>query len=310
MNLLDLATGRWNSTLLDATAPGLAAKLLPPIASHTRVGTIAPYFIERYGFRAGVPVIAFTGDNPSSLVGMGAIAPGTRLISMGTSDTVFAAMDGPRTDPNGYGHVFGNPAGGFMSLICFTNGSLAREEVARRFGFDWGKFAAAIQETPPANGGRLILPYFTAETTPRIAAGVELFGNEDFVAWREPTAAVRAVVEAQALSMRRFSEWIGHPPKQLVLTGGAARNGGILRIVADVFQCPVRTLRVGNASALGGALRAAQAAGTTAWKDLFSAFVALDPDVNVQPDPQARPAYEQLARAFDEKLNARLARNV
>jgi hypothetical protein len=32
--------------------------------------------------------------------------------------------------------------------------------------------------------------------------------------------------------------------------------------------------------------------------------------VNVQPDPQARPAYEQLARAFDEKLNARLARNV
>src|SRR5262245_10088567 len=97
MNLLDLATGRRHTTLLDATAPGLAAKLAPPIASHTRVGTIAPYFIERHGFRPGVPVIAFTGDNPSSLVGMGAIAPGTRLISLGTSDTVFAAMDGPRT---------------------------------------------------------------------------------------------------------------------------------------------------------------------------------------------------------------------
>ena len=59
------------------------------------------------------------------------------------------------------------------------------------------------------------------------------------------------MVETQALSMRRFSEWIGHAPKQLVLTGGAARNAGIQRIVADVFQCPVRTLRVNNASALG-----------------------------------------------------------
>jgi xylulokinase len=309
MNLLDLATARWSAPLLEATAPSLAAKLQPPVASHTRVGPIAPYFVERYGFRAGTPVIAFTGDNPSSLVGMGAISPGTRLISLGTSDTVFAAMDGPRTDPNGYGHVFGNPAGGFMSLICFTNGSLAREEVAKRFGMDWARFTAAIQETPAGNGGRLLFPYFTGETTPRLGAGVELFGNEAFTNWQEPAPTVRAVVETQALSMRRFSEWIGHPPKQLVLTGGASRNAGIQRIIADVFQCPVRTLRVGNASALGGALRAAQAAGGSSWKDLFSAFVALDPDVLVQPDPQTKPAYEILARAFDEKLDLRLSRN-
>jgi xylulokinase len=77
MNLLDLATGRWNTSLLDATAPGLAAKLQAPVASHSRVGSVAPYFVERYGFRPGTPVIAFTGDNPSSLVGMGAISPGT-----------------------------------------------------------------------------------------------------------------------------------------------------------------------------------------------------------------------------------------
>jgi xylulokinase len=309
MNLLDLSTGRWNAGLLEATAPGLAAKLQPPVASHTRVGTIAPYFVERHGFRPGVPVFAFTGDNPSSLVGMGATSPGTRLFSLGTSDTVFAAMDGPRTDPNGYGHVFGNPAGGFMSLICFTNGSLAREAVAKRFGLDWAQFTAAIAETPPGNDNNLLFPYFTAETTPRLPAGVELFGSEAFVAWQQPAQAVRAVVETQALSMRRFSEWIGHAPKQLVLTGGAARNAGIQRIIADVFQCPVRTLRVGNASALGGALRAAQAAGAATWKELYAAFVALDSNVHVQPDPQTKSIYEQLGRSFDEKLAARFSRN-
>lgn len=309
MNLLDLSTGRWSAALLDATAPGLAGKLQAPAASHTRAGAIAPYFVERHGFRAGTAVFAFTGDNPSSLVGMGAIAPGTRLVSLGTSDTVFAAMDGPRTDPNGYGHVFGNPAGGFMSLICFTNGSFAREEVCKRFGMDWPQFTAAIEQTPAGNDQNLLLPYFIAETTPRLRPGVELFGSERFVGWQEPAQAARAVVEAQALSMRRFSEWIGHAPKQLVLTGGASQNAGIQRVVADVFQCPVRTLRVGNASALGGALRAARAAGAASWKELFAAFVSLDADVNVTPNATARAAYETLGRLFDEKLNERLNKN-
>ena len=308
MNLLDLKTARWDPTLLDATAPGLAERLRPAVPSHTPVGSIHRYFVERYGFRAGTPVVAFTGDNPSSLVGMGAIEPGMRLISLGTSDTVFAAMDGPRTDPNGYGHVFGNPAGGFMSLICFTNGSLAREQVAQRFNLDWNAFAAAIAETPAGNRGNLMLPFFTTETTPRLLdPGVELFGSPEFIAWQRPAEAVRAVLEAQALSMRKHSDWIGHAPKQLVLTGGASRNPGIQRVIADVFQTPVRVLQVANASALGGALRAAHSVGNVPWPDLFGAFVALDPKVRVEPDPSTRAAYTALSGAFDDRLGQRLA---
>lgn len=309
MNLLDLQGARWNEQLLAATAPGLAEKLRAPVASHTQVGTIAAYFVERFGFRDGVPIIAFTGDNPSSLVGMGATEPGTRLISLGTSDTVFAAMAAPRTDPNGFGHVFGNPAGGFMSLICFTNGSLARENVAKRFGMDWPEFTRAIlDKTRPGNSGNFMLPYFAPETTPKLLeAGVELHGTSDFMGWRIPEAAARAVVEAQALSMRRYSEWIGHRPERLVLTGGASRNPAIQRVLSDVFQAPVRVLRVANASALGGALRAAHAAGGMRFEELSSAFVALDPEVRMEPDAAAAPIYSELAQRFDAKVNERLA---
>src|SRR6187402_713195 len=102
MNLLELASGSWSSRLLDATAPELADKLPPAIPSQTQGGEIADYFVQRYGFRRGTPVFAFTGDNPSSLVGMGATEAGTAVISMGTSDTVFAAMREPLTDPRGY----------------------------------------------------------------------------------------------------------------------------------------------------------------------------------------------------------------
>ena len=144
MNLLDLGAATWSPALLDATAPGLSAKLRPPVSSATRVGVVDAYFVRKFGFAPGTPVIAFTGDNPSSLIGVGASRPGTAVVSLGTSDTVFAAMAAPRTDPQGFGHVFGNPAGGFMALACFANGSLAREAVAQRFGLSWDAFAEAI----------------------------------------------------------------------------------------------------------------------------------------------------------------------
>lgn len=310
MNLMDLSNCQWSPLLLDATAPGLGSRLAAPVESSTLVGTVCEYFVERYGFSRDVPVVAFTGDNPSSLVGMGAIHPGTLLVSLGTSDTVFAPMDGPRTDPNGFGHVFGNPAGGFMSLICFTNGSLAREAVTHRFGIGWDDFADAIvSRTSPGNDGNLMLPYFTTETTPKLLEpGVELYGSDDFVAWRNVAAASRAVVEAQALAMRRYSNWIGHQPERLVLAGGASQNAGIQRVISDVFQTPVRVLSVSNASGLGGALRAAHAVGGITWDELFESFVALDPRVAVEPDPGTVAAYESLAGAFDEKLEQRLAR--
>ncbi len=306
MNLLELATGQWHRGLLDATAPGLGEKLPAPAPSSTVVGPIAPYFVERYGFSPEAQVVAFTGDNPSSLVGMAGIAPGTRLISLGTSDTVFAAMDGPRTDPRGFGHVFGNPAGGFMSLICFSNGSLAREAVAQRFELDWARFESAIlRETKPGNGGNFMLPFFAPETTPRLAdPKPQLFGSPDFVAWKSPAAAVRAVVEAQALSMHRYSDWIGHVPERLLLTGGASRNAAIRRVIADVFQTPVQVLEVANASALGGALRAAQAVGGHDFDALFARFVKLDRTGAVEPNAAAAPAYAELRERYDEKLRA------
>ncbi len=229
MNLLELATGTWSPMLLDATAPGLGRKLKRPVPGATYAGTVADYFVKRYGFAPNTPVIAFTGDNPSSLVGMGATEPGTAVVSLGTSDTMFAAMPAPRTDPKGYGNVFGNPAGGFMALCCFANGSLAREEVAKRCKLGWDDFARAILEgTQPGNGGNMLLPYFVPEITPRLPAPAERwFGSPDFVAGKDAAAAARAVVEAQALSMRIHSAFIGQPPARILVTGGASKNPGI-----------------------------------------------------------------------------------
>jgi xylulokinase len=298
MNLLDLSALAWSPALLEATAPGLAQRLLPAVASSTPVGTLADYFVEKYGFRAGTQVVAFTGDNPSSLVGMGATEPGTAVVSMGTSDTVFAAMSEPRTDPRGFGHVFGNPAGGFMCLICFANGSLAREKVAARVGLDWPAFEHAIlEQTRPGNGGALLLPYFVPEMTPKLLhPEPRAFGDSQFMSFGDPPRAARAIVEAQALAMQRYSDWIGETPTSILATGGASRNRGILQVVADVFRARVRTLEVGNSSALGGALRAANTLGGVPFSALYECFAAPHPSLGATPNTSFN--YSELRERF------------
>jgi xylulokinase len=305
MNLLDLQSGTWSAELLEATAPGLAEKLRAPVPSATRIGEVAPYFVEKYGFASGTPVIAFTGDNPSSLVGMGATEPGTAVVSLGTSDTVFAAMREPRTDPRGYGHVFGNPAGGFMCLICFANGSLAREEVRAKVGLSWPEFERAIlEQTEPGNTGNFMLPYFVPEMTPKVLTPrVELEGSETFEEFRDAPACARAVVETQVLSMQEHSAWIGETPATVRVTGGASQNRGILQVLADVFGAEICTLTVQNSAALGGALRAAQATLGLPWAELYARFVSPDAGSSVQPGANAKRAYGELRAQFARKMS-------
>ena len=138
MNLMDITTCRWAPDALAATAPSLAAKLPPIVPSWTTVGTLAPYWCQRYGFPPA-RVVAWSGDNPSSLVGLGLVREGRLGISLGTSDTVFGLMRTARPEPSGIGHVFGAPTGGCMGLTCFANGSLARERVRDAYGLDWAR---------------------------------------------------------------------------------------------------------------------------------------------------------------------------
>ena len=203
MNLVNIDSWQWDQDLLDATAPGLLEKLPAVVHGDSVAGDLSSYFVKKYGFSSAVPVTVFTGDNPSSLVGMGASQPGKLVISLGTSDTFFAAMPSVVADPKGCGHVFGNPRGGSMSLQCFVNGSLAREAVKDKFGYDWDQFSEAFSKTPAGNDGKYMLPFFSPETSPRIELPAPVLeGGDAFENWEEADAAMRACVEAQFMNMK------------------------------------------------------------------------------------------------------------
>lgn len=304
MNLLNISTWDWDRDLLEATAPGLFEKLPALRPGESVAGVLDDYFVAKYGLAPKVPVTIFTGDNPSSLVGMGASRVGKVVISLGTSDTFFAAMPGVQADPDGFGHVFGNPSGGAMSLQCFVNGSLAREAVKDRFGYDWDQFAQAFSQTPCGNQGNRMVPFYRPETSPRVRLdGPLLRGSAGFENWQDPDAAVRACVEGQFLNMKRRTGWMELEPEVIYLTGGASRNDAIAQVVADVFQAKVQRLAVSSSVSMGAAMRAACQSMEVQLEKLESDFCR--PVEGSAMVPKASPeVYAEAGRDLDQMIES------
>lgn len=302
MNLVHINTWDWDRDLLDATAPDLRKKLPEVKKGHTIAGNLSDYFTKRYGFSTDVPITIFTGDNPSSLVGMGASQPGKVVVSLGTSDTFFAAMPCAVADPDGCGHVFGNPrnqSGGSMSLQCFVNGSLAREAVKDKLGHDWDQFSQALVNTPCGNHGKRMVPFFSPETSPRIdLARPILKGGEAFESWDEPDAAIRACVEGQFMNMKLRTDWMNLQPEVIYLTGGASQNNAIAQVIADVFQAKVQRLAVRGSVGLGAAMRAASNSLGKNFTELEGVFCQPEPNSILIPQAD-RLVYEAMAQEFD-----------
>ncbi len=305
MNLLNISTWKWDRDLLDATAPDLFERLPTVVAGDTTVGTISTYFCEKFGFSNDASVTVFTGDNPSSLVGMGASQPGKVVISLGTSDTFFAAMPKVVSDPNGYGHVFGNPTQGSMSLQCFVNGSLAREHVKDHFSQDWDQFTQAFKETPLGNNGNVMLPFFSPEISPKADLQAPIMkGTAKFTSWNDANATMRACVEGQFLNMKLQSEWMCLEPDVIYLTGGASKNNAIAQVIADVFQTRVERLKVSGSVALGAAIRSAVTAMGKSLNKLEAEFCLTDPLGGLDPTSDSKDTYTDSTLKFDNLLKS------
>lgn len=69
MNLFNIHDKTWNQVLLNAAGPDLSTKLGDPVPSHSILGNVSSYFVDRWAFNPNCKVVAFTGDNPSSLLG-------------------------------------------------------------------------------------------------------------------------------------------------------------------------------------------------------------------------------------------------
>jgi xylulokinase len=301
MNLMDIRNKVWSMEALKATAPSLKLKLPPLAPSGHAIGKVSNYFAKKFGLNPEALATTWTGDNPASVIGLGLIKPGHVAISLGTSDTFFGTMEKCQTDENGEGHVFGSPTGGYMTLICFKNGSLAREKIRELYGIkNWDDFGKLVASTKPGNDGGILLPWFEAEIVPRVnQPGIHRFDLDA----KNTAANCRAIFEAQMLSMRLHSQWMKVSPEKIFATGGASNDIALLQIMADVMNCRVQRIEISKSAALGAALQAAHgwlvAAGKNPkWEKLAASFSNPIPNSEIRPNKKAAKIYDKLIEKY------------
>jgi xylulokinase len=288
MNLMHIRKLSWDKKMANATAERTIDRL-PELAPTTEIcGTVSHYFSEKYGVNSKAKCTHWTGDNPASLIGMGVIRQGTWVISLGTSYTLFSAIDSPFPDPQGYGHTFGNPIGGYMSLSCFKNGALACVALKKQLDISWQDFEKDLAK-PRTVDSPVSLPFYETEITP-LASSIDQ---------SETTPA--SLVDGQFLNMRLHCQWHGETPETIVVTGGISVSDGICQTLANIFQRPVQRMGTSSSASLGAAIIAAYADHQEI-DSLIEEFCHPMESSTIEPDPAMEPVYRELGAKFTEAL--------
>ncbi|MFM1655123.1 xylulokinase [Brevibacillus sp. B_LB10_24] len=268
--LLDVAARRWSREM--AQSLEIRLEWLPRVyESYEISGRISGIAAQETGLAAGIPVAGGGGDQAAGAVGNGIVKSGIVSGSLGTSGVVFAYTDEIVTDAQGRLHSFCHAVPGkwhVMGVTQAAGGSL--QWFRNQFGALETSVAPFLQKDPyeffseeanlaPAGSeGLLFLPYLMGERTPHLdpAAKGAFVG---ITARHQRQHFIRAVMEGVAYSlldsmglMRELGIEISH----LRASGGGARSRVWRQIMADIFNCEVRTVEANEGPAFGAALLA------------------------------------------------------
>jgi len=188
---------------------------------------------------------------------------GDIAVSLGTSSTCFGPLINPVPSAD-EGNLMCNPvdANGYMGMICYKNGALAREHIRdKHANKSWQTFSEYLKQIPPGNNGMIAFYFEEDEIIPPLKGNYYFDENDKPTnAWEDGKVHVRGIVESQALSMYVHSQNIGlKVTHSILVTGGSSKNTEILQVWSDVFGVPVHTAAQPNAAAVGAAYRALHA---------------------------------------------------
>jgi xylulokinase len=284
--LFDVGGRTWSGDVLDTLE--VPREWLPPaLESPTPSGTTSE----------GVPVAAGAGDQAAGAVGVGAVAPGSISIVLGTSGVVFATLPAYAADDEARVHAFCHALPGTwhaMGVMLSAAGSLAWLHAAVGRDEPLERLLAEAEAWEPGAEGLTFLPYLAGERTPH--ADPDARGAFVGLSLRHDRGAlVRAVLEGVAYGLRdslALLRDLGVRAEVGRISGGGARSDLWLRIVASVLGLPLERTAVAEGAAYGAARLGGVAAGT-----FGSVEEATGRCVHVRETVEPDPAW---ALAYDE----------
>ncbi len=313
MQLLDIANRAWSDEILHLL--DIDKSLLGHVYESCAVtGKLTNDVAESLGLCAGTIVVGGAGDNAAAAVGTGVVRDGRAFTTIGTSGVVFAHMSKMAVDPKGRvhtccaavpnsWHVMGVTQGAGLSLKWFRDNFCgAEKETAQNMGVDPYYLMDMEAAKVPIGANRLLyLPYLMGERTPHLdpnARGV-FFGLSAMHTKRD---MLRAVMEGVTYSLRDCVEVFREMDiavDDMMACGGGGSSALWRSMLADLYNCPVKTVTSKEGPALGVAILALVGAGVyTTVPEAVDAIVK----VNKTQEPIAEnvPQYETFYALYRE----------
>ena len=260
---LDVAARDWSDAALAAT--GLSRANMPRLVEGTApAGTLLPALSARWGMRRPPILAGGAGDNAAGAVGLGAIAPGSAFLSLGTSGVLFATTPRFAPAPQSAVHAFCHavPATWHQMGVTLSAGaSLA-----------WWSGVAGRSEAellaglaPPRRpAGATFLPYLSGERTPHNDAAI----RGAFLGLSHDTDTpdlTQAVLEGVAFSFRDALDALAEAGTRITeadVIGGGSRSAVWVGILASALGITLHRLADGEHGGAFGAARLARLAST------------------------------------------------
>ena len=295
---LDVANRCWSAPLLAAS--GLDERRMPRLYEGSEItGLLRADVAERWGMPA-VPVAAGGSDNAAGAVGVGVVADGDAVLSLGTSGVIFVSTADFRPNPARAVHAFCHALPDMWhQMAVHLSAAACIDWVARITGASGAAELFARAETAgPASGPELFLPYLSGERTPHNDAGVRgafLRLDHDTDAPRLAQAVLEGVAFALADGLDVLRE-AGTTVERLSVIGGGARSGYWGRVLAAAMNVELVYLQGGE---VGPALGAARLAQLAVDGGSIAAVCAAPPIARTQsPDPALVDALAGKLAAF------------
>lgn len=313
MQLLDVANRKWSSEVCSAL--GIDMDMLATVYESCEVtGKVTAKAAELTGLNEGTIVVGGAGDNAAAAIGTGVAEDGKAFTTIGTSGVVFAHTSSIAIDPKGRvhtccaavpgaWHVMGVTQGAGLSLKWFRdNFCEAEKETAKYMGVDEYFLMDKEAMTVPVGAERLLyLPYLMGERTPHLdpnARGM-FFGLS---AMHTKKHMLRAVLEGVSYSLRDCVEVFREMNinvADMMACGGGGSSPLWRSMLADLYNCPVKTVASKEGPALGVALLALTGAGVySSVPEACKAVISTD---KVQePEAANVPVYESYYQLYRE----------
>lgn len=300
--LLDARTGDWSDELLGLF--GVGRDLMPEILEAADpLGPVTPEAAAATGLLAGTPVAVGIGDFPATLLGCGALHPGTGSDVTGTSTLITLLAERPVLDPTITNVRTADP-GAWAAFTILDAGGDAMRWARRAFhekALGYEGIVAKAAEAPPGCDGLLFLPYLGGQRLGRHANARA--GFHGLASAHGLPHLHRAVMEGVAFAARRNLDLMrarGHQGlDRVVAAGGGAKTRLWLEIKAAAYGCPVLTVEEPECGVVGAAMLGAVGVGLL--PDLDAAAAAMvRPAGQIEPDARAAETYARMLPLFDE----------